>query len=60
MAIPKERKLQVYATHKHALLVKGYKKVNEVSESKCVSQALKFFFDAMSEADKQRFLNAVK
>ncbi len=49
-----------YVKPRYYRLVNGYASLNEVSKSRVVNQALKKFFDEMSEEDRQRMMREVR
>ena len=51
-----KRRLQVFPSARYHRLVKAYAKVSCDSESKVVSIAIKYFFDGMTEEQRQQLL----
>lgn len=60
MSVTKERRLTCYPSLKYNELIRAYAKVNEMTESKAGSIAIKCFIDSLPSDVKNKIINAAR
>lgn len=59
MSVEKNRRVTAYPPPRYSKMVKAFAEINESTESKIASQAIKNFFDNLPNDQKQRVLKAI-